>query len=210
MISPGSTLKSFWEIRLHFHHSLYKKQTQFLCLSMAFSLLFPYRSHIYFYRSFILVSWFCESQHGLLIYEKLNFFSFSPLHSVIKPFSEFCVKCVKEILPWNPQLPGCLASSQLHEGKSPSGHIKRIPSRLSKTWLGISGWGLQTWHSQNRNLDMDVSCFQVTLNKEHCLKNNLPFLYNHFLSWQKRTNPPDVTVYLTKLRAFFKSKVNHQ
>lgn len=83
----------------------------------------------------------------------------SPLHSVIKHFYEFCVKSVKEILPQNPQVPGCL-NSQLHEAKNPSEHKKRIPSRLSKT--GISGWGLQTLHSQNRNLNLDPSCSQVT------------------------------------------------
>lgn len=162
MISPGSTLKSSWEL-LYSHHGIYKKQTQFLCLSVAFSLLFRYRSHISFFRSFILVSWFCKSQqgNGCLVSWKTDFF-FSPLHPVIKPFSEFCVKCVKEILPQKPQLPGCLDSSQLHEAKNPSGHIKRIPSKLSKTLLGISSWGLQTWHSQNRNLDTDVTCSQVT------------------------------------------------
>lgn len=56
---------------------------------------------------------------------------------MIKPFHKFCVKCVKEILSQNPQLPGCLDSSQLPEAKTPSEHIKGIPSKLSKTLLGI-------------------------------------------------------------------------
>lgn len=37
-------------------------------------------------------------------------FFFSLLHSLMKTFYVFGVKCVKKILPQNPQLPGCLGT----------------------------------------------------------------------------------------------------
>lgn len=107
-----------------------------------------------------------------------------------------------------------LDSSQLHEAKNPSGHKKRIPSRLSKTLLGIRGWGLHTWHSQNRNLDLDPFSFQVTLTAHTTPSPQKKFFEKwpifSLQTFSKLTDsPPAVAVYLTKLRAFFKLRVNH-